>query len=148
MEAKKFLKVIGKQVDKDGTVVAEATAVVPYEKCSDASLPDVPPFNTNVWLDGDTGYNMTSIRYTLNGLEYFYHHHYDFEDEKHWLPGEGDIQWDTLYKTLQEVGYDGVWMYELGFKSDFRSRELTPEDFVRNAKEIFAGKPLTVIPKK
>ena len=73
---------------------------------------------------------------------------YDFEDEKHWLPGEGDIQWDTLYKTLQEVGYDGVWMYELGFKSDFRSRELTPEDFVRNAKEIFASKPLTVIPKK
>ena len=82
MEAKKFLKVIGKQVDKDGTVVAEATAVVPYEKCSDASLPDVPPFNTNVWLDGDTGYNMTSIRYTLNGLEYFYHHHYDFVDGK------------------------------------------------------------------
>lgn len=82
MESKKFVKVIGKQVDKNGTVVAEATAVVPYEKCGRTSLPDVPPFNTNVWLDGDTGYNMTSISYTLNGLEYFYDHHYDFVDGK------------------------------------------------------------------
>ena len=73
---------------------------------------------------------------------------YDFVDEKHWLPGEGGVQWDTLYKTVQEAGYDGVWMYELGFISDFRSRDLTPEDFVRNANEIFSGKPLTVVPKK
>ena len=82
MEDKKFLKVIGKQVDKNGNVVAEATAVVPYVKCGSASLPDIPPFNTNVWLDGDTGYNMTSISYTLNGLQYFYNHHYDFVDGK------------------------------------------------------------------
>lgn len=82
MENKKFLKVIGKQVSKDGDIVAEATAVVPYQKCGYASLPDVPPFNTNVWLDGDTGYNMTSITFTLNGIEYFYHHHYDFVDGK------------------------------------------------------------------
>jgi len=80
MEDKKFLKVIGRQLDKDGNTVAEATAVVPYEKCGSASLPSVPPFNTNVWLDGDTGYNMTSVRYTSNGLEYFYNHYYDFVD--------------------------------------------------------------------
>ena len=83
MESKKFVKVIGKQVEKNGTVVAEATAVVPYKKGEHVSLPAVAPFNTNVWLDGDTGYNMTSLGFTENGkVEYFYGHYYDFIDGK------------------------------------------------------------------
>ena len=94
MESKKFLKVTGKQIKKDGTIVAETTAVVPYEKCSIATLPDVPPFHTNVWLDGDTGYHMTSIHYTLNGLEYFYNHHYDFIDGK--IHAECEIKGDNM----------------------------------------------------
>lgn len=72
---------------------------------------------------------------------------YDFLDERHWLPGEGDIDWQELYKALCEVGYNGVWMYELGLKSPnsiVRERELTRSDFVINAREIFEGKPLTV----
>ena len=83
MNDKKFVKVIGKQVEKNGCVVAEATAVVPYKKGGHVSLPDVPPFNTNVWLDGDTGYNMTSLGFTENGeVEYFWSHYYDFVDGK------------------------------------------------------------------
>ena len=79
MESKKFVKVIGRQVEKNGCVVAEATAVVPYKKGEHVSLPAVPPFNTNVWLDGDTGYNMTSLGFAENGqVEYFYGHYYDF----------------------------------------------------------------------
>ena len=72
---------------------------------------------------------------------------YDFADERHWLPGEGDIDWAALYEALREVGYDGVWMYELGINapnSIVRERALTREDFVTNAHEIFDGKPLTV----
>lgn len=72
---------------------------------------------------------------------------YDFLDERHWLPGEGDIDWRELYQALCEVGYNGVWMYELGLKtpnSIVRERELTRSDFVANAREIFDGKPLTV----
>ena len=72
---------------------------------------------------------------------------YDCLDERHWLPGEGDIDWQELYKALREIGYNGVWMYELGLKSPnsiVRERELTRSDFVINAKEIFEGKPLTV----
>ena len=70
---------------------------------------------------------------------------YDFVDEKHWLPGEGLVDWGLLYRTLKEVGYHGVWLYELGFRNDTlaRSRDLTCEDFARNAREIFEGKPLT-----
>lgn len=76
---------------------------------------------------------------------------YDFLDERHWLPGEGDIDWQALYEALREVGYNGVWMYELGVKtpnSIVRERELTRDDFVANANEIFAGKPLTARGKR
>ena len=72
---------------------------------------------------------------------------YDFVDEKHWLPGEGFVDWGLLYHTLQSVGYDGVWLYELGFHNDKlpRSRDLTCEDFARNAKEIFEGTPIPTL---
>ncbi|MBQ8214162.1 MAG: sugar phosphate isomerase/epimerase [Clostridia bacterium] len=76
---------------------------------------------------------------------------YDFLDERHWLPGEGDIDWAALYEALCEVGYSGVWMYELGLgapNSIVRERELTRDDFVTNAREIFDGKPLTVCGKR
>ena len=71
---------------------------------------------------------------------------YDFLDEKHWLPGEGKVDWPALAALLKKAGYDGVWLYEVGFKaprSRPRSRDLTCEDFVRNAREIFFGGPLT-----
>ena len=73
---------------------------------------------------------------------------YDFVDEKHWLAGEGKIDWSALIGALRGVGYDGPWLYELGFKAPAtinRPRELTCEDFARNAKEIFDGKEITVI---
>ena len=73
---------------------------------------------------------------------------YDFEDEKHWLPGEGRVDWNELYSAIVRSGYNGVWMYEIGLKPPktlVRSRDLTFDDFVRNAREIFENKPLTVI---
>lgn len=68
---------------------------------------------------------------------------YDFVNERHWLAGEGDIDWKELYETLIKVGYTGPWLYELGFdapKSIKRDRDLTCEDFVQNAKAIFENK--------
>lgn len=74
---------------------------------------------------------------------------YDFIDEKHWLPGEGMINWNELYADLNAAGYDGVWLYEVGFdipKSlPSRSRKLCCEDFRNNAEEIFAGREIAVI---
>jgi len=72
---------------------------------------------------------------------------YDFRDERHWLPGEGDIDWQELYKALLEIGYNGAWMYEVRLASPdsiVREQKLTRFDFVTNAQEIFDGKPLTV----
>lgn len=38
---------------------------------------------------------------------------YDFLNEKHWLPYEGDINWVELVTALEEVGYTGPFMYEV-----------------------------------
>ena len=71
---------------------------------------------------------------------------YDFINERHWLPGEGDNDWQGIINALREVGYKGPWLYELGLgkkNSIIRERDLTIEDVYLNAQEIFTGKPLT-----
>ncbi len=76
---------------------------------------------------------------------------YDFVDERHWLPGEGGLDWQKVAAALEEVGYSGPWLYELGFKapaSMSRPRDLNCEDFVNNAYEIFHKVPLTVLGTK
>ena len=74
---------------------------------------------------------------------------YDFVNERHWLPGEGKIDWPALADGLDAIGYTDAFTYELGFsgnpKTVARSRDLVPEDFVRNAREIEERRPLTVI---
>lgn len=72
---------------------------------------------------------------------------YDFVNERHWLPGEGQINWQNLTAALRDVGYRGVWMYEIGFecpKTILRDRDLNCEDFRRNAEEVLSGKKPTV----
>ncbi len=73
---------------------------------------------------------------------------YDFIDEKHWLPGEGKVDWEAMISKFEEIGYKGVWMYEVGLKCPRtleRERELTFDDFYRNVNEIFSRKPITVL---
>lgn len=68
---------------------------------------------------------------------------YDFTNERHWLPGEGKNPWGAIYNGLKEVGYNGVWMYELRLeapKTILRPRDLTFEDIYNNAQAIFRGK--------
>ena len=74
-----FVKVKG-QALKDGVVISEAETVVPYRRGGSVQLPDVTPFNTNVWLSGDDGYNMRWLSFTEDGLvQYFYSDYYAFE---------------------------------------------------------------------
>ena len=44
----------------------------------------------------------------------------DFVDERHWLPGEGEINWPDVMGALSEVGYKGPLLYEV---SPFRTPE-------------------------
>ena len=65
---------------------------------------------------------------------------YDFVDEKHWLPGEGKLDWPRLVKCLRAAGYDGAWLYEVGFappeSAPWRTRDLTCEDFAANYRSM------------
>lgn len=74
---------------------------------------------------------------------------YDFVNERHWLPGEGRIDWKALADGLDGIGYQGAFNYELGAagnpKTVARSRTLTCDDIARNAREIFARRNITVI---
>jgi len=75
---------------------------------------------------------------------------YDFIDERHWLPGEGDIDWNNLYSLLKSVNYDGVFMYEVPVIIDtlIRERPLEYTDYVKNARQIFSENNIIVLPSK
>ena len=73
---------------------------------------------------------------------------YDFVNERHWMPGEGKIDWQGILAALKEVGYEGPWLYEINFEAPrtiVRERDLTCEDFAKNARELFENKDITVI---
>ncbi len=73
---------------------------------------------------------------------------YDFKNERHWLPGEGDVDWTSILAALCEVGYKGVWLYELGLVAPAtirRDRDLTYRDIVENATALFEGRIPTPI---
>ena len=40
---------------------------------------------------------------------------YDFVDERHFFPGNGKINWNQLITAMEEVDYDGPFLYEGGF---------------------------------
>ena len=87
--------------------------------------------------------------YSFNGNKIVTTHvsDYDFVNERHWLPGEGKIDWQELLSTFKAVEYSGPWLYEMSFacpKTIYRERDLTFEDFVRNAKEVFNNEKITV----
>lgn len=67
---------------------------------------------------------------------------YDFVDERHWIPGQGDMDWVAFVNKLEEIQYKGVWMYEISFYTPepILGRQLAYADFVENAKAIFARK--------
>ena len=103
-------------------------------------------FDTNHLLPGD---GSEFIRTFADRLVTIHVSDYDLINERHWLPGEGKVDWQDIYKTLCSVGYKGPWLYEIGFENlttITRERNLTCEDFVRNAYEIFENKKLTTIP--
>lgn len=64
---------------------------------------------------------------------------YDFIDERHWLPGEGKIDWPELLNALESAKYRGPFMYELGLcstKTIERQKKLTYDDFAENFRAL------------
>lgn len=104
-------------------------------------------FDTNHLLSEDTFEFIDKIKDRIITLHVS---DYDYVNERHWLPGEGKIDFLRLYDKLISSGYNGVWLYEIGLlppRTIIRERNLEFTDFVNNANEIFAHKPLTAIGK-
>ena len=72
---------------------------------------------------------------------------FDYVNERHWLPGEGKIDWVSMIDAFDEVGYEGTFLYELSFlstKTIERKTPLTPAHFYKNATEIHNRSKLTI----
>lgn len=68
---------------------------------------------------------------------------YDRLNERHWLSGEGCIDWQSLYTELMATGYSGAWLYEINLEAQpsiIRPRDLEFSDIRANAEEILSGK--------
>ena len=73
---------------------------------------------------------------------------YDFKDERHWLPGEGLLNWKEVFSAIKALDYKGSWLYEINLEAPWtikRPRDLTYGDFYKNAREMFEGRELTRI---
>ncbi len=73
---------------------------------------------------------------------------YDGVDEKHWLPGEGVIDWGAVMDAFDEIGYADSVLYEVVYEvpnTISHPRDLRVKDFVRNLSEPEARSPVTVI---
>lgn len=66
---------------------------------------------------------------------------FDFKNERHWLPGEGKIDWPELIGALKEINYTGPLVYELELipPPTINRRVLTYEDFRNNHKCLLKG---------
>ncbi len=76
---------------------------------------------------------------------------YDFGDERHYLPGEGMIDWQKMLSDLKAAGYKGPWLYEVGRCSSnkiSRCRDLVPADYTRNAHELFENREITLLERE
>lgn len=60
---------------------------------------------------------------------------YDFIDERHLLPGEGDIDWVSFADEMEKIGYEGPILYEVSPGTTNRIERpvaLTPKDYKEN----------------
>lgn len=67
---------------------------------------------------------------------------YDTINERHWLPGEGVINWIELIGALDKVGYDGPFLYEVHFEAPItiiRERALNCKDIRANFDSLVSG---------
>jgi sugar phosphate isomerase/epimerase len=66
---------------------------------------------------------------------------YDFINERHWLPGEGKIDWPELIAALEKADYSGPWLYEVSRipEKTIVRRQIVWRDFAENHAALMAG---------
>ncbi len=74
----------------------------------------------------------SEIRIAGDRLHGVHLHDSDGIEDRHWLPGEGIIDWDETCRSLVEVNYNGPWIFEL----DSENRAETPEELCQHTLTI------------
>lgn len=64
---------------------------------------------------------------------------YDFVDERHLLPGQGQNNWSGIIAELERAGYDGPLMYEVPRRPKSCEVDITYEELAENMKRLAAG---------
>lgn len=66
-------------------------------------------FDTNHYTQGSTAHFMDVLGPYIRTI---HASDFDFENECHWLPTQGQIDWKQFIVRLKDCGYQGVFMYE------------------------------------
>lgn len=90
-------------------------------------------FDTNHYVQGTTAHFMDVAGKRIRTL-----HCSDFDliNECHWLPTQGRIDWAEFTRKLEEIGYDGVFMYE-AIKDRPSQGRLSPEQIMESFRLIY-----------
>lgn len=101
-------------------------------------------FDTNHLLDER---NPDFVRELGNKIITLHVSDYDFRNERHWMPGEGKVDWVELVTALEDVGYNGPFLYEVGFSpsNTIHRRRMTIADYQENHRACMEKCPFTVL---
>lgn len=153
---KECLDILAENAAKEGGVIAVENLPRSCIARNSAEILELLSANDNLRVCYDTNHLMGQeatefIKAVGKKIITLHVSDYDFMNERHWLPGEGKNDWQKILKSLMEVGYNGVWLYEVRFacpNTIIRDRELNCDDFMKNARELFENTPITVISKQ
>ena len=59
----------------------------------------------------------------------------DLSEESHRIPGDGKINWEAVIHKLEELDFDGVFMYEVSKPFD-REKEYSPKEIADNFRQL------------
>ena len=155
-QIKKYLDMLAENAYKEGCVVAVENLPRSCIARNSDELLDLMKANEKLRVCYDTNHLMGQeatefIKAVGEKIITLHVSDYDFMNERHWLPGEGKNDWQKILKALRKVGYNGVWLYEIRFacpNTIIRDRDLNCDDFVRNAKELFENRDITIFSKQ
>lgn len=101
-------------------------------------------FDTNHLLDEN---NIDFVKAIGDKIITLHVSDYDFRNERHWLPYEGKNDWVGLVTALEDVGYSGPFLFEIGRKApeSIARREITYKDFYDNYKACVNKVPAPVL---
>ena len=81
-------------------------------------------FDTNHYTQGSTEHFMDILGTRIGTI---HASDFDFENECHWLPTQGKIDWKQLVVRLKECGYQGIFMYEATKDCENGKKRPTPQ---------------------